>query len=231
MQGRIVFFSADTRSGTILADEGSEFRFHLQAWRGNGFPPQGQLVSFRVANAEAVDVQPATTARGQPAQGGVWFSGGSQPASGFGFSLGQGMPDASYHTVSNRPSFWTFYFSWNGRVSLGQYWLNYLLPCSALAMFGIGLIIYMIAYSLHHQVASPVFITVIALVILKMTVLAWVSFVMHCKRFHDLNMSWGSGYVIESFMPFGRDWMLFRLMCERGTPGPNDFGPDPRESQ
>ena len=74
----------------------------------------------------------------------------------------------------------------------------------------------------------PVILAVGAVIILKFTVLAWVSFVMHLKRMHDLNMSWGAGYVVDNFVPLGRDWMAFRMMCQQGTPGPNNFGDDPR---
>jgi uncharacterized membrane protein YhaH (DUF805 family) len=230
MQGRIVFFSADTRSGTILADEGSEFRFHLQAWRGNGFPPHGATVTFRVANAEAVDVTPAAAAsyQTQAAQGGgnrVWFQPGATMAS----NVFQGSPlPGDYQARSGRPGFFAFYFTPSGRVSLGQYWFNFFLPCGALGLIGIAAVIFTAIYSIHHHVAAPLLYTVIGFVVLKFVILAWVSFMMHIKRFHDLNMSWGSGYMIETFMPFGRDWMIFRLMCEQGTPGPNAFGDDPR---
>ena len=228
LRGRIIAITS--QGGTILAD-GSQLRFRAAEWRGAGRPGRGVQVEFSMLGAEAVNVCPLGTA--QPMQNQDWAG-----APGGGFGLGGifgntfggplGFNQTPSQHFSGRQSFWRFYFSPNGRVSRRQYWLNYLLPCFMLGVLALGLLVALVVAFFHHGMQVPVFLTLITLLLVKVTVLAWVSFVMHVKRYHDLNMSWQAGYIIGELMPLGRDWMLFRLMGEQGTPGPNAYGEDPR---
>ena len=45
------------------------------------------------------------------------------------------------------------------------------------------------------------------------------------RRFHDLDRSWGSLFLL--MIPFINLYFLFLLFCKRGTAGDNRFGPDP----
>ena len=45
------------------------------------------------------------------------------------------------------------------------------------------------------------------------------------RRFHDLDRSWGSLFLL--MIPFLNLYFLFLLFCKTGTAGDNRFGPDP----
>ncbi len=214
MRGRIVSINTGSGTGMLQADAGGQWRFRAGGWTGRGVPSVGQPVDFRVAGGEAVEVTPVAASQ-------VW----NNVSGSF-----QGVIDPFGASNTGRQSFWAFYFSPSGRVSLGQYWFNYLIPFGVFTLALIGAVIFGLFYVFHHQVSVQLWLAVGALVVFKFSVLAWISFVMHLKRMHDLNMSWGAGYVVDNFIPLGRDWMAFRMMCQQGTPGPNSFGDDPRRS-
>jgi uncharacterized membrane protein YhaH (DUF805 family) len=47
------------------------------------------------------------------------------------------------------------------------------------------------------------------------------------RRFHDQDL--GGGFVLLGFIPYLGPLVIFIFMCIDGTPGPNRFGPDPKE--
>ena len=133
------------------------------------------------------------------------------------------------YSVLQRPGFWTFYFSPTGRVSRGQYWRQFLLPFGLLGIVLIAALIACVWYAWHGRISFIVVVALLGVLLVKAMLLTWISFAMHIKRYHDLNMAWGSVFMIDNFMPFGSDWMLWRILFENGTPGDNQFGPDPRQ--
>ena len=224
MQGRIVSVNTSAGTGVLQADTGGQWLFRAQQWRGQGVPPAGQIVSFDISGREAVNVMPVSAAWGAP-----WGGGSSAPWAGNVASRLQTYGDPFSRPAMARQSLLGFYFSPSGRVSLGQYWLRYLIPATVLILIAIGLVIWVIFHAYRDHVAQPLILTVVGLIVVKVTLLTWISFMMHIKRMHDLNMSWLAGTVIEDFVPLGRDWMLFRMLFQQGTVGPNNFGPDPRQ--
>jgi uncharacterized membrane protein YhaH (DUF805 family) len=54
----------------------------------------------------------------------------------------------------------------------------------------------------------------------------WISIAVAVKRYHDRNKS--GWWVFIVFVPIiGGIWYLVECGFLRGTPGPNDYGPDP----
>jgi len=47
------------------------------------------------------------------------------------------------------------------------------------------------------------------------------------RRFHDQDLS--GWFVLLGFIPYLGGLIIFIFMCIDGTPGPNRFGPDPKE--
>lgn len=124
-----------------------------------------------------------------------------------------------FHTVPPPADYKQILFSFEGRIGRTQYWvalLLILLPvciCSALAA--------MLA------VSSGKSFFYMLLVLLVMTILpvAWASFAIAVKRFHDLNRSgWWS---LLCFVPYLGGLILLSLGLPRGTRGQNEYGQDP----
>jgi uncharacterized membrane protein YhaH (DUF805 family) len=127
------------------------------------------------------------------------------------------------------PGFWAFYFSLSGRVSVGQYWLRYFLPGSILYF----VLRFSVDYLRRGAHPPPFLEGAVVLLAVFILPLVWVSFAVHLKRLHDLDISWKSNYLAE-FMFFNPGWLVyrftipFRLLFAEGTPGDNSFGSDPR---
>ncbi len=90
-------------------------------------------------------------------------------------------------------------------------------PSQAAGMFSSGLMIVFLVLAAIW--ALGVFIPSIAVTI---------------RRLHDRDMSgwWYLGAIVASFIPFVgfiANIALLVLMCLPGTPGPNRFGPDPKD--
>ncbi len=234
MHGRIVSYSPSSQTG-ILSDGKLQYRFAGSEWLGAGGPLAGQTVEFSLIGNSAVAIRPAGAGARAGAGGGfVGGQSGGDPVQGMmqaGMQAVRGAanPFGTSSYDNQGPGFWHFYFSPNGRVSLGQYWGKYLLPFGFLAIAALGAVAYCAWLAWHQQLEMKWVLLALGLLLLKFTVVGWISFVMHVKRYHDLNMSWGSAFIVDNFMPYGRDWMAFRVLCQQGTQGPNQFGADPRQ--
>lgn len=117
-------------------------------------------------------------------------------------------------------------FSFQGRANRAKFWLV------ALGIFVIEVILVAailgpVATSADPQQALAGIGPIAYIVMLVFVVVAaWVSLAVGVKRFHDRNKS--GWWVLIIFVPvIGNLWYLIECGFLRGTPGPNDYGPDP----
>jgi uncharacterized membrane protein YhaH (DUF805 family) len=117
-------------------------------------------------------------------------------------------------------------FGFQGRTNRAKFWLV------ALAIVVIEFILLAIlggsaAMSADPQQALADIGPVTAIVLLIFGLAAtWISIAVGIKRFHDRNKS--GVWILIIFVPLiGSLWYLIECGFLRGTPGPNDYGPDP----
>ena len=117
-------------------------------------------------------------------------------------------------------------FSFHGRVNRAKFWLV------ALGIFVIEIIIFAVlggttAMSSDPQQAMANIGPGAGIVLFVFGVVAlWISIAVAIKRYHDRNKS--AWWVLIVFVPIiGGLWYLIECGFLRGTPGPNDYGPDP----
>jgi uncharacterized membrane protein YhaH (DUF805 family) len=119
-----------------------------------------------------------------------------------------------------------FYLSLNGRVSLGQYWLRWILPVFAIGIvLGVVLgatgMINMDNYDPMNPYASlplPIIIFGIAMI--------WPSVAVGVKRLHDIG--WTGWLYLLSFVPIAGLVIAVVTLFIPGNQGENKYGPDPR---
>ncbi len=117
-------------------------------------------------------------------------------------------------------------FGFQGRTNRAKFWLV------ALALLVIEFIVLGVlggsaAMSDDPQqaLASLGPVAGIVLVIFGLAV-TWITIAVGIKRFHDRNKS--GVWILIIFVPvIGGLWYLIECGFLRGTPGPNDYGPDP----
>jgi uncharacterized membrane protein YhaH (DUF805 family) len=117
-------------------------------------------------------------------------------------------------------------FGFQGRANRAKFWLV------ALAIFVVEIIIFAVlgsttAMSSDPEQALANIGPVAGIVLLVFGVAAtWISVAVAIKRFHDRNKS--AWWVLIVFVPIiGGLWYLIECGFLRGTPGPNNYGPDP----
>jgi len=117
-------------------------------------------------------------------------------------------------------------FGVHGRVNRAKFWLV------ALGIFVLEVIIFAVlggttAMSTDPQQAMANIGPVAGVVLFVFGVVAlWISIAVAIKRYHDRNKS--GWWVLIVFVPIiGGLWYLIECGFLRGTPGPNDYGPDP----
>ena len=118
-------------------------------------------------------------------------------------------------------------FGFQGRTNRAKFWLVALaivvIEIILLAIFGANAV--MISDDPQKALAGigPVASIVLLIFILAAT---WISIAVGIKRFHDRNKS--GVWILIIFVPLiGSLWYLIECGFLRGTPGPNDYGPDP----
>ena len=117
-------------------------------------------------------------------------------------------------------------FGVHGRVNRAKFWLV------ALGIFVLEVIIFAAvggstAMSADPQQAMANLGPVAGIVLFVFGVVAlWISIAVAIKRYHDRNKS--GWWVLIVFVPIiGGLWYLIECGFLRGTPGPNNYGPDP----
>ena len=119
------------------------------------------------------------------------------------------------------PTNWrSTFFSANGRIGRGRWWLFHLIQWSPVIVMGIA-----------AGVVSPAKDTeppgwFIALFFVWYILLMWTSICLNAKRWHDRDKS-GWWQLIALVPLIGGIWALIENGFLRGTDGPNSFGPDP----
>jgi uncharacterized membrane protein YhaH (DUF805 family) len=117
-------------------------------------------------------------------------------------------------------------FGVHGRVNRAKFWLV------ALGIFVLEVIIFAVlggttAMSTDPEQALANIGPVAGIVLFVFGVAAlWISIAVAIKRYHDRNKS--GWWVLIVFVPIiGGLWYLIECGFLRGTPGPNNYGPDP----
>ncbi len=117
-------------------------------------------------------------------------------------------------------------FGFQGRINRAKFWLV------ALAFFVIEVILFAVlgggaAMSADPQQALASIGPVAGIVLFLFGLAAtWISIAVGIKRFHDRNKS--GVWILIIFVPLiGGLWYLIECGFLKGTPGPNDYGPDP----
>ena len=117
-------------------------------------------------------------------------------------------------------------FGFHGRANRAKFWLV------ALGIFVVEVIIFAAlggttAMSTDPQQAMANMGPGVGIVLFVFGIVAlWISIAVAVKRYHDRNKS--GWWVLIVFVPIiGGIWYLIECGFLRGTPGPNDYGPDP----
>ena len=118
----------------------------------------------------------------------------------------------------------------SGRIGRQTYWLT------GLALFGVYIVMSIIvgtAWALSVETDGQGHITkfglpaIIALIVAGVVWLlcCWIGLVNGIKRNHDHARS--GVFLLLAFVPMANAWLLVEMGFVPGTPGPNEFGPDP----
>ena len=108
------------------------------------------------------------------------------------------------------------FFTFSGRATRTHWWSLF-----AIAVLG-GIVAAFIDISLGYETEGPAFIVLFLL-------LLWPSLAVTIKRWHDRDKS--GFWILISFIPLiGPLWALIENGFLGGTPGPNRFGPNPRDN-
>ena len=129
------------------------------------------------------------------------------------------------------------YSDFTGRSRRMEYWMFQVF--NALVLLAIGLVFGLLGYA-TGSFESPDGPSTFVMVVLGILVLAWLavflvpSIAVTVRRLHDRDMSgwWYLGAVVVGIIPFIgyiASIGFTVLMFLPGTPGPNRFGPDPKD--
>ena len=117
---------------------------------------------------------------------------------------------------------WTwFLFSLEGRISVRQYWLYFLLPAIATA-FLVGALAGAFEAATDRSASQRDWIAV-----LWSIAIIWPSIATQVKRWHDRDKS-GWWYLMNFVPVVGSIWVFVEAGFMSGTPGENRFGPSPK---
>ncbi|MDP3740293.1 MAG: DUF805 domain-containing protein [Hyphomonadaceae bacterium] len=123
-----------------------------------------------------------------------------------------------------------FYLSLNGRVSLGQYWLRFMLPLIVIYAVLMFIVFSTMGSSMADiDPSNPLAIYTtgpgIILAIVGLIVL-WPSIAISVKRLHDIG--WTGWLVLLSLVPIASLVIVVVNWFIPGNQGDNKYGPDPR---
>jgi len=117
-------------------------------------------------------------------------------------------------------------FSFQGRANRAKFWLV------ALGIFVVEMIVFAATFGGAamsgdpEQMASAIGPLAGIVIFVFVVIATWISIAVAVKRYHDRNKS--GWWVLIVFVPvIGGLWYLIECGFLRGTPGPNNYGPDP----
>lgn len=117
-----------------------------------------------------------------------------------------------------------FYLSGDGRVSLGQYWLKWLLPVIGFWIV-YGAVISMLGlFSMEAYMAGQIGANTF-MAYLPGLVLIWPTFAVGAKRLHDIG--WNGWLMILVFVPLANLVIFVVTWFIPGNRGENRYGPEP----
>jgi uncharacterized membrane protein YhaH (DUF805 family) len=145
----------------------------------------------------------------------------------------------------------TLLFSFNGRINRGKYWLAVLIYMIVWTVFIAGSLIWLGGMNIDNLLSlagAGLLIWLIGIILLILG--AWSGLAVGVKRLHDRDKSgwwillfwlgpsilgsWqaatpdlGGGFVLSLAAAAIAIWAFVELGCLPGTPGPNQYGPDP----
>jgi uncharacterized membrane protein YhaH (DUF805 family) len=116
------------------------------------------------------------------------------------------------------PSLGKFLFSFEGRISRYQYWVQFVIPY--VVLYVVAIIVDLLTGTYNAQSGVGLFSTIFLLSVI------WPSLAILVKRCHDRNRS--GWFVLISLIPIvGAIWLFVEIGCLRGSIGENRFGSDP----
>lgn len=106
------------------------------------------------------------------------------------------------------------FFSFNGRMSRGEYWAG------TLKLIGIGLLLLIVfaAFGAPEEALTVLYVTFCLAALIP-------SYAMMVKRLHDRGKS--AWFLLLSLIPFGGLYLLIDTYFLSGEEGPNKYGPEP----
>lgn len=123
------------------------------------------------------------------------------------------------HPVASPPEPFTWrkhIFSFYGRTPRYDYWVKGIL---LYALLLIGAVLIDVAVMQAHPDHVPWFAAITYIL------LFWPQLALAVKRCHDRNKT--GFFILLSALPILNFWVLIELWFLRGTPGDNNYGPDP----
>ncbi len=133
------------------------------------------------------------------------------------------------------------YFDFQGRSRRREYWMFTLLNVLVgVALFLLLLVAGVPLTAMDDPTQSVGVFSSGLMIVFGILVMIWLlaiiipSIAVTIRRFHDRNMSgwWYLGFIVAGLIPlvgFLASIALIVLMALPGTPGPNRFGPDPKD--
>lgn len=104
-------------------------------------------------------------------------------------------------------------FNFEGRINRAKFWLG------AVVLYVVPSLLAIIAWLAHSAFTWTLFALVMLLLI-------WPGLAVSIKRWHDRGKS--GWWVLIGLVPLiGQLWALIEMGFLPGTPGPNEYGPDP----
>lgn len=125
----------------------------------------------------------------------------------------------------DQPLKWVW-FSFSSRLNRKAYWLKGFVLMSLIGL-GVQLFAALVGLLFGASGLSGMFGVAIALVVILPLVVFnfWVGLALAVKRAHDLGHS--GWWLLWFLVPIYNIWIGIKVAFFRGTPGPNDYGPDP----
>lgn len=116
-----------------------------------------------------------------------------------------------------------WYFTLDGRISLGQFWLRWQLPVIVIS-FLLGLVL----GATTDQVTGEPNPAVAIIFLIFMLALIWPSIAVTVRRLHDIG--WSGWFILLVLIPIANLVILVVTWFIPGTQGTNAYGSDPREA-